>query len=275
MNLFETAKKQMMICLHRGMCGGNIPGNTIAAFEIALRYGVDMLELDITKSADDELFVFHPGTEKRWLRKDISLREMEAAEIKKLRWVNSDGNVTEHPIYTFDEVLEQFKGRAFLNIDKFADCPSLIIDKIKAHGMEEQCLVKCVEKESVTSLLEEKGKDIPFLCVTRDAEAHDRFMKRKINYAGLEMIFGDDTSPLASREFVDKLHSDGKLAYGNSILFSYTRLLSGMHSDDTALCNNDMECGWGFFANNGYDIVQTDWAVQLKQYLIDTGKYYR
>lgn len=274
LDMFETAKKQVMICQHRGMCGGNIPGNTIAAFEIALKYGVDMLELDITKSADDELFVFHPGTEKRWLCKDINLRKMNSAEIKELRWVNSDGNVTEHPIYTFDEILEHYKDRTFLNIDKFGENPKLIVDRIKAHKMESQCLVKCVEKEEVTSLMEDEGRDIPYLCVTRDHEAHARFMKRKLNYAGLEIIFAEDSEPIAAKEFIEQMHKDGKLAYGNSILFSYTRLLSGAHSDDTALYG-DIDNGWGFFSDHDYDIIQTDWTPQLKAYLIEKGKYYR
>ena len=274
MNIFETAKKQIIICQHRGMCGGNIPGNTIAAFEIALKYGVDMLELDITKSADDELFVFHPGTEKRWLCKDIDLRKTPAEEIKKLRWVNSDGNVTEHPIYTFDEILEHYKGRTFLNIDKFGDSPALILKKIKEHGMESQCIVKCVEKEDALSVLEEYAPDVPYLCVTKDHEAHDRLMKRKLNYAGLEIIFEDESSPAAQAEFIDRMHRDGKIAYGNSILYSYKRILSGVHSDDTALYG-DVDTGWGFFAERGYDVIQTDWTPQLKAYLIQKGLYYR
>ena len=43
-----------------GVCGGNIPGNTLEAFEAALAQGAGVIELDVSQSADGELFVFHP-----------------------------------------------------------------------------------------------------------------------------------------------------------------------------------------------------------------------
>ena len=49
-----------LIAAHRGVCGGNIPGNTLEAFEAALAQGAGVIELDVSQSADGELFVFHP-----------------------------------------------------------------------------------------------------------------------------------------------------------------------------------------------------------------------
>ena len=46
MNLFETAKERVIITAHRGAPGGNIPCNTIAAYDVALAYGADMIEID-------------------------------------------------------------------------------------------------------------------------------------------------------------------------------------------------------------------------------------
>ncbi len=43
--------------------GGNIPPNTIASFDIALKEGADILEMDLFKSIDGEIFVFHTGME--------------------------------------------------------------------------------------------------------------------------------------------------------------------------------------------------------------------
>ena len=52
-----------MIAAHRGTAGGNIPCNTLTAYEIALRDGADIIELDVAKSLDGKLFCFHPGME--------------------------------------------------------------------------------------------------------------------------------------------------------------------------------------------------------------------
>ena len=83
-DLRETARDHKIIVAHRGVAGGNIPCNNIIAYEFALTEGADMIEIDVTKSADDELFIFHPGMEKRQFNKDINIRHMNAAEIREL-----------------------------------------------------------------------------------------------------------------------------------------------------------------------------------------------
>jgi len=85
---------------------------------------------------------------------------------------------------------------------------------------------------------------------------------------GLEVKFDSDASPLVSKEFIDRLHNDKKLIWGNSILFSHRIKLAGIHSDDTAL-NGDPVAGWGWFADHGFDILQTDWPREVVLFLRD------
>jgi glycerophosphoryl diester phosphodiesterase len=66
----DTAKNGLLIAAHRGVAGGNIPCNSMASYETALVQGADILEIDIAKSNDGELFVFHPGLEHIHLRSD-------------------------------------------------------------------------------------------------------------------------------------------------------------------------------------------------------------
>ena len=75
-NLFESAKKNIIVVAHRGTNGGNIPCNTLASYGIALKQGADMIEVDVEMSADGKLFVFHPGMEP-W-------QESSNAELRKL-----------------------------------------------------------------------------------------------------------------------------------------------------------------------------------------------
>ncbi|MBQ5587939.1 MAG: hypothetical protein IIU73_04915, partial [Selenomonadales bacterium] len=51
----------------------------------------------------------------------------------------------------FDEILERFKGRCYINCDKFWLHPREISDRIRAHGMMEQILVKTSPKNSSVS----------------------------------------------------------------------------------------------------------------------------
>lgn len=275
-NLTELAKKQIIICAHRGVWGGNIPCNTATAYDIALSHGADMVEIDVTASADGELFVFHPAQEERQLNlKNVDIRNLTADEVKKLRYANMDGKETTEPIYLFDDILEHLKGRCYINVDKLADNPAKIIQKIKKHNMAEQIVVKSDVKNDVIELIEEYAPNLQYLgIINKDPETHDMLMKRKLNYVGLEVVFREDSAPIVSEEFRERLHRDGKLLWGNAILFSYKRPLAAEHSDDTALSGNP-DLGWGYFARNGFDIIQTDWPLALSLYLEKNGLRYR
>ena len=58
--LAKARENGILIATHRGVAGGNIPCNTIAAFEAALRQGADILEADLAPSGDGQLLIFHP-----------------------------------------------------------------------------------------------------------------------------------------------------------------------------------------------------------------------
>ena len=56
-NLWETAQEKIIVVAHRGVFGGNIPCNTIASYDIALKQGADMLEVDVEMSRDGKLYI--------------------------------------------------------------------------------------------------------------------------------------------------------------------------------------------------------------------------
>ena len=66
-DLKKDASERIIIAAHRGECGGNIPCNTITAYEIAVSHGADMIEVDVNRSADDTLWILHPKMEQRHL----------------------------------------------------------------------------------------------------------------------------------------------------------------------------------------------------------------
>lgn len=274
-NLFEKAKENIIVVAHRGASGGNIPCNTMTAYEIALKQGADMIEVDVSCSSDGKLFLFHPGMEIEHLDKNIELDKMPFEEIKKLRYVNYDNTPTQFGISSFDDFLEQFKGRCYINIDKFWDNPEKIYEVIKRHGMIEQMLVKSKISEKVLSVLENLCPELPFLpIVAEEHPMHKELMRRNINYIGAEVLFEKDDSPLAGKEFIDMMHNDGKLVWVNSIIYDYLKQLAGGHSDDTAMTVSE-DYGWGWLADRGFDFIQTDWTMMLVDYLKKSGKYYK
>ena len=274
-NLFETAKKNRIVVAHRGTCGGNIPCNTLASYGIALKQGADMIEVDVEMSADGKLFVFHPGMEPWHLFHRDRISRMKSEDIAHLRFVNTDCTATQFGINTFDEILEAFKDKCYINVDKFWGHPKEISETIRRHKMEDQILVKSTLSDKVLNVLEEVAPNLPFMAIVRDThDAHESLMQRSIQYIGAEVLFKSEDCEVASPAFIEKMHKDGKLVWVNSIIYDYREQLSAGHSDDTALTESE-EIGWGWLADRGFDFIQTDWPIMLINFLKSTGRYYR
>ena len=274
-NLHDSAQEHILIVAHRGVAGGNIPCNTIASYEIALKQGADMLEVDVTKSADGELFLFHPGMEPVHLNEPVHLEELPYSTIRQMQLTNGDRTKTQFTICSFDEVLERFKNRCYINVDKFWSNPKEICDAIKRHNMEDQILIKSPMDDTVFKILDRELPKLAFMpIVSKSHPYHDALLKSSVNYVGVEALFADDQEYLASDEFMEQMHNDNILVWVNSIIYDYRYQLSGLHSDDTALTKSEDE-GWGWLADKGFDFIQTDWPLMLRNYLESANKYHR
>lgn len=274
-DLFEKAKENIIVVAHRGVSGGNIPCNTLAAYEIALKQGADMIEVDVSHTLEGNLVIFHPGMEIPHLNLPVYIPLTNTKSVHKFRYVNTDNTPTQFKVASFDDFLEQFKGRCFINIDKFWDNPKKIYEAIKRHDMADQVLVKSSVNAKVLKVLEDLCPELPFMPIVKDTHnSHEELKNRNINYVGVECLFAKDTATVARDDFIELMHRDGKLVWVNSIIYNYKEQLSGGHSDDTALTVSEDE-GWGWLADKNFDFIQTDWTLMLIEYLRRTGKYYR
>lgn len=274
-SLTEAAKSRRLIVAHRGVSGGNIPCNTLAAYEIALRQGADMIEIDVEMSADGKLLIFHPGMEPVHLWCAERLPRMTAEEISRLRYVNYDRTPTQFGVATLDEVLEQFGNRCLINVDKFWGHPQEIYQVIRRHGMLDRVVVKSRLSEKVLSVLEEIAPELPFMPIVRDTyPEHEALMRRRIHYVGAEVLFREETAEVASEAFLDRMHRDGKLVWVNAIIYDCREQLCAGHSDDRSLTGDPAD-GWGWLAGRGFDLIQTDWPLMMREYLDAAGLLYR
>ncbi len=91
------------VIAHRGSCGQGAIENTIAAFEAAASLGADMIELDVRRTADDELAIFHDqvvGSESVSSLTLPELRHRTATDVPRLA-----------------DVLDWARGRIGLNVE--------------------------------------------------------------------------------------------------------------------------------------------------------------
>ena len=171
--------------------------------------------------------------------------------------------------------LEQFKGRCFINIDKFWSNPEKIYKAVKRHNMQQQILVKSKLSKNVVDCMKNKTPGLQFMPIVKgEHPEHEMLLDSGINYVGVEVLFEKDSDMVAGESFIEKMHRDNILVWVNSIIFDHKVQLAAGHSDDTALTVSEDD-GWGFLADRGFDIIQTDWPGMLIDYLKRTDKYYR
>ena len=275
MNIFDSAAERLLIVAHRGSSAGNIPCNTMAAYKAALAQGADMIEVDANMSKDGTLYSFHPKMEPRHLGADVSLPDLTDDEVKALRYVNYDRAPTQFGIATLEEIFELCKGKCYVNIDKFWLYPREICALIRRFDMADQIVVKTSPSEQMLDLMEEVFPEIAYLPIIKaDGGLHDSLMKRNIHYVGAEVLFTDEESEVGCEAYIEKLHRDGRLVWVNSIIYDHRAQLAAGHSDDISAAG-DPAAGWGWLADRGYDLIQTDWPLMMRLYLEETGRRFK
>lgn len=96
---------------HRGLHGGGVPENSLAAFRLAVEVGYG-IELDVQLSRDGEVMVFHDYTLARMTGHDGKLSDHNADELATLRLADT----AEH-IPTLAEVLALVDGQVPLLVE--------------------------------------------------------------------------------------------------------------------------------------------------------------
>ncbi len=103
--------KPFAVVGHRG-AGGELPENTLKAFERGISAGADVIECDVRETADGELVVVHDPDFKRVAGVDRKVKELTLKEIKeKIRIAGTE------PVPTLREVIETVNGRCGLFVE--------------------------------------------------------------------------------------------------------------------------------------------------------------
>ncbi len=268
-DLINTRNRNVLIAAHRGVAGANIPCNTLEAFDLALKQGADIIELDITKSLDGELFVFHPYMDFPHLGKLIPMQFKTTKAIRKIKYLNADLTKTQYGVSSFDETLDYLKDRCIINIDKFWQNPKKIVGILKRHNLLNSVIIKSYTDERSLSMVRELAPSVPYMAMVKSCaiDLEEKILHSGINLIAEELLFKSINDVCVSNEHIEKLHNNNILVWGNSIVYNYKDVISAGKTDDLAILGHESEV-WGWFVDNKFDIIQTDWVLQLKNYLL-------
>ena len=272
-SIFENRRDldRPLLAAHRGVCGANVPCNSIAAYKIALSQRADVVEIDVSKTKDGKYYVFHPWMEPVFL-KDKYIWELTAEELEEKRLVNQDSVKTSYKVPTLDEVFALLKDKVYINVDKFWTDVEGITAAIRKAGVEKQVIVKTHVNEESLAMVEKFAPDLMFVPMVRDKdEITEDLLKRNINLIGVEVLFKDDAAECISDEYIKSMHEKGLLVWTNSIIYDENDIINGYHSDDVSVADSP-DKGWGWLIDKNVDFIQTDWLLALKCYMQERKK---
>lgn len=120
---------------HRG-AAGLAPENTLRGIEVALRCGVEMVEIDTRPCKDGTLVVIHDATLERVAGMKLRVSDLTLAELQRV-----DVGEGER-VPTLVEALALLKGRALVNIDqKVDDIAPALLDAIDRAGSRSETIL--------------------------------------------------------------------------------------------------------------------------------------
>lgn len=262
---FLRKDKNILISAHRGTFGGNIIQNTIPAFENALNQGADILEIDIAQTINGDFFCFHTGLEAQLFGSAQNFEDMTTQEVLKCKLYNVIGEPTSQKLDLLNDVLDHFKDKCLINIDRGWPYWLDVIKLLNDRKMYDQILLKSPPTDALLTLLSENGHSIMYMPITRTADILQKIQKFKTRTHIVEVIFHNDTSDIAQPTFIKEMHNQRVLVWVNAITLNEAVILSGGHDDNRSLLG-DMNDGWGWLVDQGFDIIQTDWPALLKNY---------
>lgn len=142
--LTDPADMELLACdyAHRGLWTARAPENSLSAFALAVRYGVG-IELDIQRTRDGRVVVFHDETLTRACGVDKRVRELTYAELSQLRLFG-----TNERIPTLSEVLRLVDGRVPLLIEVKGERPDVALCRTASNMLDGYRGAFCVESFS-------------------------------------------------------------------------------------------------------------------------------
>lgn len=195
------------ITAHRG-ASAEYPENTIPAFEAAIDYGADWLEIDVQQTADGVLIVMHDSNLYRTTGVDKNVWEVTYDEIRDLDAGSYMGEeFCDVRISTLEEVLDLCKNRININIElkptgHETDFVKQVVDLIHEYEMVDECMIASM---SYGALVETKEYDprIQTIYVMKTVYGY---------FADLEAVdvFSIKNTYITERT-VESIHLEGKL----------------------------------------------------------------
>lgn len=255
------------IVAHRGAWHG-APENSLAAIERAIAIGANIVELDVRKSADGELFLMHDDTLLRMAGINRDAETFTMAELQAIALREDDGgehrDATDQRIPTLKQALEIIRGRVFADLDLkdrglFSEVAACAREMDAAPYVDLKTRV--MTREELDWVRAQDIEGVPFMAMahfTADAIGDTMALLSEVKPFMCEMRFDRIETIIDNRP----LFADAGMALWMNTL---NMVASGEWRDETALVDPDRI--WGRLLDAGISVFQTDEPEALKAYI--------
>lgn len=267
----------VMVAAHRGgyqSQGKTVhPENSILAMKNSIQLGVDILEIDVRKTIDNQLVIMHDSTINRTTNGKGKVGSMTFKELRTFHLKGPKGKMTMEIIPTLAEVMTLSKGKVLVNLDKVnindAKLLKLIMTTLQETDTVDHAIFKGGATPKQLKLIRAKYPNETILYMPIVSGKSETQMSTILNAhqtEAVELIFRQSSTPMLSKPVLETAAQTHTHIWINSL---WSSLCAG-HHDSVALGGNP-DGSWGWLIDKGATIIQTDNAPQLIEYLQSKG----
>lgn len=258
-----TQEFNPLVVAHRGDWRGACE-NSILAIENAIEMGVDIIEIDLKKTKDNQLILMHDHTLDRTTTGKGYVRDHTLGEIKKFYLKDGAGHKTLFKVPTLKEALGTAKGKVLINLDQSFEYFEHVLPVLKETNTLKQIIVKGYNKP-IKEVQQKIGIYIDSVLympiVKLGVKGYKPLFKETLDndFKAVEFTFSSDTIAEVSR--LHEFQKKGTRVWVNALWPEH----NAGHHDDRALKEPDSAYGW--LISKGVNIIQTDRPELLLSYL--------
>ena len=257
--------KYVVVIAHRSDWR-HYPENSLAAMEGAIAMGVDMVEIDVQRTADGVLVCCHDKSVDRTTTGKGKVNELTADYIATLKLKTKEG-VTEYGMPTLAQALDLCKDRVLINIDKGMNYYDQIQSMLAERNMVEQVVIKSSKKPTtVAKYFAKHSQNMLYM----HGPLFESYLASDIPTIAYEICW-DGTLKGEQKVFKRVIKSGAKL-WVNTLWDSLCGGKEHSFADNNALNGNEDKI-YGTLLKRGVTMIQTDRPQLLLDYLESKGRH--
>ena len=248
--LKHTGDSLHLVSAHRGGPRKGFPENCIETFENTLQHTFAMMEVDPRYTKDGRIVLHHDAKLERTTNGKGFIADLTLKELRQLRLLDPEGNLTAYSIPTLDEALEWARGKTILVLDQKTVPVKARIRKIEEHDAEAYSILIVYSLEDAR-LCYAMNRQIMMEVMMTSREQFRAFDKTGVPWSHVIAFVGH--SPPRDSRLYKMIH-----ARGSSCMAGTSRNIDRQFINQHVTSIESLNEAYHALMDMGIDLVETD-----------------